>query len=251
MRARHGRAQRALERQLEYQEKKARFINEHHQTTAVFESGLRSRQEFRARLESLYPISETARILEVGSGATGIIFFFGNARSVGVDPLAHHYARLFPAWQGRAQVVTAFGEALPFPDVTFDLVFSNNVIDHAESPCDIVKEITRVLAPGGLLYFTVNVHHPLYGLASSMYATWYALGGLLEVGPFADHTVHFTIGGARRLFKTLPFRVVQEQTNIEQAKTDAKQMPLRHPCDLLKRVFFKNAVFELIAVREP
>ena len=250
-RMRRRRAQRALERQLEYQEKKAQVINEHARTSSILESDVRSIQEFRAYLESLHPISPNARILEVGSGAHGIVFFFGEGRGVGIDPLAHHYARLFPAWQYRAPVVTAYGEALPFPDATFDLVFSNNVIDHAERPAAIIREITRVLAPSGLLYFTVHVHHPVYGLASSIYAMWRALGGPFEVSPFADHTVHLTIGGARRLFKSLPLRMLQEQINIEQAKTEARETSLRHPGHLLKRVFFKNAVFELIAVREP
>jgi hypothetical protein len=96
-----------------------------------------------------------------------------------------------------------------------------------------------------VLYFTVNVHHPLYGAASRLHGAWNALGLRLEITPFADHTVHLTEREARGMFGPLPLRVV------EQSLTRAAPGRTRHPGDLLKRVFFKNALFEVIAVREP
>ncbi|HKQ30778.1 MAG TPA: class I SAM-dependent methyltransferase [Burkholderiales bacterium] len=41
-------------------------------------------------------------------------------------------------------------EVLPFPDATFDLVYSWGVIHHSKSPEHIVAEIHRVLKPGGM-----------------------------------------------------------------------------------------------------
>lgn len=40
-------------------------------------------------------------------------------------------------------------ETLPFADATFDVVYSWGVIHHSESPERIVREIQRVLKPGG------------------------------------------------------------------------------------------------------
>lgn len=141
------------------------------------------------------------------------------------------------------------GEALPFPDVSFDVVLCDNVIDHAERPEKIVEELARVLAPGGLLYFTVNVHHPIYALVSRAHAAWNAAGLHVEIGPFADHTFHLTLRRARKLVGRIPVTVFGERHYISEAKSFARRSPPRHAGDLLKRVFFKNALYEVVARR--
>jgi SAM-dependent methyltransferase len=247
--ARHRQASRALARQLAYQQKKSRAAVG--RESLYVESMQRASTRVRALLEEVRPVPADARVLEVGSGAHGLIFYFGARRGVGIDPLAVDYARLFPAWQRRVRTLAAHGEALPFADASFDVVLCDNVVDHAEGPAQIVAEIARVLAPGGLLYFTVNVHHAVYSVAASLHATWNAAGIPFEIGPFADHTVHLTLDGARRLFRGLPLRTLSETHNIEEAKALARERPPRHAGDRLKRVFFKNALFEVVAVREP
>lgn len=205
-------------------------------------------REVRAKLGSLHAIPQDARVLEVGSGAHGLIFFFDAPERVGVDPLADEYRTLFPAWQDRARTLAADGERLPLPDASFDIVLCDNVVDHAEGPRQIVEEIARVLEPGGLLYFTVNVHHPFYHLAASAHAAWHALGIRFEITPFADHTVHLTPRAARRLFDGLPLRFLAESDTVEATRRERVQA--RHAGDQLKRLFYKNAKWELIALKE-
>lgn len=244
----HRRAQRALERQLTYQKQKSQKLRGYEPQLI---SGMRQASaEVRAQLQRVRPVADDARILEVGSGAHGLIFYFGSPNGIGVDPLAHHYSSLFPEWQRKAATISAYGEALPFPDQSFDVVLCDNVVDHAESPAKIVSEIVRVLSNSGMLYFTVNVHHPIYSLASGIHGAWNRLGVPYEIGPFADHTVHLTIPRARALFNNQPLRVVKEKTDLEVARARAQKLPVRHAGDRLKRVFFKNALYELIAVRE-
>jgi SAM-dependent methyltransferase len=244
----HRRARRALARQLNYQQAKAARI--HGQESRVISAMKQSSARVRELLEQVRPISHDARVLEVGSGAHGLIFFFGGEHNVGVDPLAHSYSSLFPAWQGTVPTLAAFGELLPFADNSFDVVLCDNVVDHAESPARIVSELLRVLSPAGLLYFSVNVHHPVYSLASGAHGLWQRLGFKFEVGPFADHTVHLTPPRARELFARQPVRIVEETNNVEAAKARARQSAPRHLGDRLKRVFFKNALYEVIAVRD-
>ena len=243
--ARARRAERALERQLDYQRAKQKSLAGR-ALDLVAGAELRSRR-LRTRLSEIKPISDDSRVLEVGSGAHGHIFFFGVKDGVGVDPLADHYRDLFPQWQSRAKTLAVGGEDLPFPDSSFDVVISDNVVDHALNPRRIVEQIARVLAPGGLLYFTVNVHHPFYNAVAKSLDSLRAIGVPLEIGPFADHTVHLTPEAAAALFDGLPFERISEGSDIGKAKQAARTRAPRHPGDLLKRLFYKNAVYELIA----
>jgi SAM-dependent methyltransferase len=243
------RVQRALDRQLEYQRRKSAAMRGHEPTVIALMS--KHSREVRHKLERIRPVAEDAPVLEVGCGANGLIFFFGSTKAIGVDPLADHYSTLYPAWQSRVRTIAAFGEKLPFENESFDVVLSDNVVDHGNRPAKIVEEMVRVLAPGGLLYFTVNVHHPVYNIASSLHAGWRALGIKFEITPFADHTVHLTPQSAQKLFEGLPLRIVDRSENIEGTKRLARIRAPRNLGDLLKRLFYKNALFEMIAVREP
>jgi SAM-dependent methyltransferase len=241
-------AQRALERQLAYQQNKAEQLRGHEEE--VIAAMTKSSRRVRDLLEQFQPIPRDARVIEVGSGAHGLIFCFDSGdRRVGVDPLAVDYSGLFPKWQRRAQTVAAAGESLPFRNASFDVVICDNVVDHAESPAQIVRELVRILAPGGLLYFTVNIHHPLYRVAAGMHSSWRAAGLPYEIGPFADHTTHLTLASATELFKNLPLEILREKSNIKEAQARARRQPARHVGDRLKRVFFKNALYEVVARR--
>lgn len=246
-RTRQKLAHRALERQLAYQERKAEQIRGHEEE--IINAMKRSSHRVRELLETFQSISSDARVIEVGSGAHGLIFYFGTEPGIGVDPLAVSYGRLFPGWQRSAKTVAACGERLPFADQSFDVVLCDNVVDHAESPERIVGELARVLAPGGLLYFTVNVHHPMYAVVAGLHSGWRAIGVPYEVGPFADHTTHLTLEAAASLFENLPLQILSSKSNIDEARARARKQPPRHVGDRLKRVFFKNALYEVVARR--
>ena len=248
-RERSRRGARALARQLEYQARKSRVAAAQE---AAYVAGMREEScRVRDRLQQVHPIGADARVLEVGSGAHGLIFCFEVATRVGVDPLAHQYATLFPAWQRLAPTVAADGKALPFPDASFDVVLCDNVVDHAEDPPGIVAEMARVLRPGGCLYFTVHVHHWLYSAAAFLHRAWNAAGLHLEISPFADHTVHLTPEQGRRLFAKVPLSVLADSCGVERARASARAMKARHAGDLLTRTFFKNALLEVVARRTP
>jgi SAM-dependent methyltransferase len=246
-RALRRQSQRALARQLDHQERKSEALRGRDEkvTEALAERWGRVQH----RLERIKPGWDDPRMLEVGSGAHGILFGSGSARAVGIDPLAVDYAGLFPSWQRRIATLAAAGECLPFADGAFDVVLSDNVVDHCASPAAVVAEMVRMLAPGGLLYFTVNVHHRLYSLVARAHRAWNAAGIPVEIGPFADHTVHLTPAQARALFDGLPLAVRRERTYVAEAKERARHRKLRHPGHLVPMLFFKNARFEVIAQR--
>jgi SAM-dependent methyltransferase len=232
----HQRAQRALERMLKFQANKAAdFLKTGFDPSDNLQ---RKSLQVRNKLEEFQTIKDEARVLEVGSGAHGLIFFFGTRHGIGVDPLAHHYVSLFPTWQRRVSTVTAIGEALPFPANSFDVVLSDDVVDYAEDPAAIIAESARVLVPSGMFYFTVNISHPLWNLVSV----------LREVPDF--HTTHISLGRARRLFKNLPLRIVWQSHNISETRAEIKSRRVRRLSAWVKSVFYYQARLVVIAIRE-
>ena len=63
--------------------------------------------------------------------------------------------------------------ALPFADGSFDLVTANMVFEHVTEPRCVLREVQRILAPGGtLLFHTPNVRYPLTALTTSLPQRW-------------------------------------------------------------------------------
>ena len=58
--------------------------------------------------------------------------------------------------------VIGLGGALPFKDRNFDLVTANMVVEHVPHPAEFLRDIFRVLRPGGhFLFVTPNLLSPL------------------------------------------------------------------------------------------
>ena len=110
--------------------------------------------------------------------------------------------------------VAADAERLPFPDALFTRVECDAVLEHARSPEQVVREICRVLTPGGYLHLVTPFCHPFHAYPKDYRR--YTLDGLKELtaglepaaegwrtGPTATLLV-FTIEYAKLL---LPWRV--------------------------------------------
>lgn len=94
-------------------------------------------------------------VLEVGCGAgTDLVRFArGGALVTGIDlaPASIELARRNVEQQGlRADLRVADGEALPFADAAFDLVYAHGVVQYTANPAALVAECHRVLTPGGV-----------------------------------------------------------------------------------------------------
>jgi ubiquinone/menaquinone biosynthesis C-methylase UbiE len=99
-------------------------------------------------------------VLEVGCGAGVDLARFakGGANVVGVDlaSSAIDLARANFEQQGLAgEFRVADGEALPFPENAFDLVYAHGVVQYTTRPQRLVDECRRVLKPGGEAVFQV------------------------------------------------------------------------------------------------
>ncbi len=110
----------------------------------------------------------------------------------------------------------AAGEALPFPEATFDTVFSHEVIEHVEDDRATVAEIVRVLKPGGravifcpnrLYFFETHGHYwrGKYYFGNTPLINWLPTPLRNRLAP---HVRAYTARDLRALFRELPVRIV-------------------------------------------
>lgn len=101
--------------------------------------------------ESLAPLAGK-RVVDIGCGAGTLArrLVDAGARVTGIDPGAAALARARAAVP-EARFEAATGEALPFPDASFDGAVMLNSLHHIPNPAAALAEAARVLAPGGLL----------------------------------------------------------------------------------------------------
>jgi SAM-dependent methyltransferase len=117
----------------------------------------------RAGIIERYAPLKSAKLLEVGSGfGTNLAVWLRhfNVDAYGVEPGGEGFnqgylaSRRLLAANGLdpERVFNSSGETLPFPDESFDIVYSANVLEHTESPERVFAESLRVLRPGGVLH---------------------------------------------------------------------------------------------------
>ena len=127
-------------------------------------------QEYAPWMPSVMGFDQFAgkELLEVGCGmGTDLLQFArGGARCTGVDltPRSIELSRLhFALYHERARFLLADAERLPFADESFDVVYSNGVLHHTPGTPEAVREIHRVLRPGGtarvMLYHRNSLHY--------------------------------------------------------------------------------------------
>lgn len=98
-------------------------------------------------------------LLDVGCGTAVLLdamrgWGMAPERYVGVDPSAEMLRRAGARIAGRAAVVCAPAEALPFGDASFDTVVSASSFHYWPDPRAGLREMRRVLRPGGRIIMT-------------------------------------------------------------------------------------------------
>ncbi len=129
-----------------------------------------------ARLSALGKLEPGDRVLDVGCslGAWTNLLDRAGYESHGLDfsPGLVEEARRRSEASGSGAIFTLGpAEAIPYPDGHFDAVICNYMLEHAADWESVVKEIGRVVRPGGVVYlgtvcaiypFTDEVRLPLY-----------------------------------------------------------------------------------------
>lgn len=197
-----------------------------------------------------------ARVLEIGSGTgrdTAALAAQGHhaiALDASLEALALT-ARVAPGLVGRG-IVAGDAFHLPFPDVAFDAVFHQGVLEHFGNPRAFLLENYRVTAPGGLLVVDVPQRwHPWTAIKRAMirvdrwFAGWeteYAIDELEELVREAGYEVVDTYGDT--MVPSLAYRLVREA-----AKRLSVDLPLRPPAPAALRDARERLRARLLAPR--
>ena len=102
------------------------------------------------------------QVLDVGCGTGGMLSHLGRyGDAFGVD--MHEQAVRFCHTRGLEHVQLVDDPPYPFADEQFDLVTVLDVIEHVDDDVAVLKEISRVLRPDGILLVTVPAYMSLWG----------------------------------------------------------------------------------------
>jgi ubiquinone/menaquinone biosynthesis C-methylase UbiE len=108
-----------------------------------------------ARQRLLAPLH--GRVLELGAGTGANLPHYPDGADVVLTEPDPHMAKRLRAKAGHATVVDAGAEALPFADASFDVVVATLVFCTVPDVRASLREVRRVLAPGGRLLFIEHV----------------------------------------------------------------------------------------------
>lgn len=111
---------------------------------------VRNREKMEAMLDRMEPFRKTGRILDVGCSAA---FFLSVAKDRGWTPHGAEIAKWAADFSKNERGVDVFNGPLEnanFPDGYFDVVFSSHVMEHIGDPASLLKEMARVMRPGGM-----------------------------------------------------------------------------------------------------
>jgi SAM-dependent methyltransferase len=175
-------------------------------------------QDRRLRMVRRFVDLDGAAILDVGCGIGTYIrafrTFSDDVHGVEVEP-----DRVAEASRELPNVVLGVGEALPYPDDRFDLVFSNEVIEHVDDDRATAAEMVRVTKPGGaVVAFAPNRLYP-FETHGAYVGGRYIFGNIPLVNwlpdplrdRFAPHVRAYTARGLRHLFAGQPVRLVHHR----------------------------------------
>ncbi len=184
----------------------------------------------QAIMDEVRRLDRCVRLLDIGSGKGRLAWYcraprkwssrpvsrYSRTRKVHPDPVREElFSRI--EWHGldvdlkrmrqardTGTYVMSMGNidvGLPYADDTFDIVVASHVLEHVDYPETGIRELHRVLKPGGMAIVGVPIYDPVLRLLRL------AIGPLMDgyfrlrKGHDVGHHTIFTLGSLKRLMK--------------------------------------------------
>jgi ubiquinone/menaquinone biosynthesis C-methylase UbiE len=143
-------------------------------TSGLLAFNLRNRDKWIAEQAASVPAG--SKVLDVGAGSAPYRALFAHC-----DYKTQDFAQLREdqlRHGGYAPIdVVSEANAIPIPDATFDVVVCTEVLEHVPEPIAVVRELGRIVAPGGRLILTAplgsGIHQEPYHFYGGYTPYWY------------------------------------------------------------------------------
>jgi len=131
--------------------------------------------------------------------------------------LEYDLERAIEAGANSDKIINAAGEFIPLPSSTFDLILSHEVIEHVKDDHAAIREMIRVLKPGGrAVVFCPNRGYP-FETHGIFWNGKYYFGNKLFVNylpqtlrnKLAPHVRVYSTSDMQKLFKDLPVKLIE------------------------------------------
>ena len=156
------------------------------------------------------------RILENGCGV-GMYVEHLSPFGGEITGLEYDFERAAEAAENSTNIINAAGEFVPLSSTTFDLILSHEVIEHVQDDRTAVREMIRVLKPGGrIALFCPNRGYP-YETHGIYWKGQYHFGNKLFVNylplvlrnKLAPHVRVYRKRDLQKLFDGLPVKFIE------------------------------------------
>lgn len=121
------------------------------------------------RVLKLHDIDRAYRVLDLGCGTGKSMKYFrslnANIDWYGID--IESSPEVLSRTEHNERLITFDGINIPFADGHFDLVYSNQVLEHVRHPRDLLKEVSRILKTGGCFVGSTSHLEPFHS-----YSVW-------------------------------------------------------------------------------
>lgn len=179
----------------------------------VWRAGQQRRLEM---LQSAVGDRVQGKILENGCGV-GMYIEHLKPFNGQVFGLEYDFPRVLEASSKNESLINAAGEHLPYPDNSFDMILSHEVIEHVEKDRAAIQEMIRTLKPGGrAVIFCPNRWYP-FETHGIYWKGKYKFGNIPLVNylprtlrdKLAPHVEVYTTQDMKRLFVGLPAKIIK------------------------------------------